>query len=172
MTRLLLCASALFVACGTTPEDNRALGNAQFEDVPVPRGATYRNAKEKSYSYRSKNFRCGTPICEVRRCCHGGWKAAYSACCNTRSWLSTTRQSGHPTKIRQVGPLFHPLEILDALPLNLHLIQVVFRKYRTSGRFPQGGLDGRDERDYAKTVRHFSQLLRHLDKGELAFHQR
>ena len=59
MTRLLLCASVLFVGCKTTPEDNRALGNAQFEDVPVPRGATYRNAKEKSYSYRSKNFRCG-----------------------------------------------------------------------------------------------------------------
>ena len=59
MTRVLLCAAVLFLGCGTTPEDHRALGDAQFEDIPVPRGATYRNSNEQSYSYRSENFRCG-----------------------------------------------------------------------------------------------------------------
>jgi len=59
MIRILLCASALFAGCSTTPEDHHALGNAQFEDIPVPRGATYRNSGERSYSYRSRNFRCG-----------------------------------------------------------------------------------------------------------------
>ena len=59
MTRLLCCALILFAGCETTPEDNRVLRTAQFEDIPVPRGSTYRTSKERSYSYRSENFRCG-----------------------------------------------------------------------------------------------------------------
>ncbi len=59
MTRLLCCALILFAGCAMTPGDNGVLRSAQFEDIPVPRGATYRNSKELSYSYRTEHFRCG-----------------------------------------------------------------------------------------------------------------
>ncbi len=60
MIRLALCALLLLLfGCKTTPESHRTFGDAQIEDIPVPRNATYRNENQRSYSYRSKNFRCG-----------------------------------------------------------------------------------------------------------------
>ena len=61
MSRPLLSIAAVIAlaACQSSPPPASRLSTTPFEDVIVPRGATYLDANGESFAYRQPTFRCG-----------------------------------------------------------------------------------------------------------------
>lgn len=67
MTRFAIGAALLaLAACETAPVRRGPLGNDIFEDVPAPKTAVYRHAKNESFAYNARTFRCGRFVFEYQ----------------------------------------------------------------------------------------------------------